>query len=166
MQWWAFSVLSASLVALAGCDFAPYSYSATGRVLDSTGMPLKEVRVCVYAPEAPEGEPTPRPFVHAVPTTLPSWVNDQFLMERSVICDQYGVYRLTFHAGLDRHEWFCIHEAPQLPVVYVFVKAGLTWRSVLLNLSPDSQEKTYPEGRVINVPDAVFPDLQKKHGLP
>ena len=159
MKWWAFSVLSASLTALVGCDFAPYSYSATGRVLDRTGMPLKEVRVCVYAPESADGTPTPRPFVHAVPTTLPSWVNDQFLMERSVISDQYGVYRLTFHAGLDRHEWFCIHEAPQIAAVYVFIKTGLTWRSVHLDLSSDCQEKTYPEGRVVNLPDAVFRQL-------
>lgn len=57
MQRLTFSVLSVSLIALAGCDFTTYSYSATGRVLDGTGRPLKEVRVCVYAPEAPEGEP-------------------------------------------------------------------------------------------------------------
>lgn len=160
MQRWALLVLAAPLIALAGCDFAPYSYSATGRVLDSTGTPLKEVRVCVYAPGAPEDEPTPRPFGRIVATTLPSWVDDQFLMERSVICDQYGVYRLTFHAGLDRHEWFCIHEAPQISEVYVFAKAGLVWRSVHLNLSSESQEKTFPEGRIVSLPDAVFPEIE------
>jgi hypothetical protein len=161
MQRWAFSLLSVSLIALAGCDFTPYSYSATGRVLDSTGTPLKEVRICVFAPESPDNEPTPRPFVHVVPSTLPSWVDDQFLMERSVICDQYGVYSLTFHEGLDEHQWFRIHEAPQVPDVYVFVKVGLTWRSVLLDLSPDCQEKTYLEGRIVNLPDAVFPHRGK-----
>ena len=76
-------LLPAMLPSLAGCNFTPYSYMATGRVLDSRGMPLKEVRVCLYAPDTP-GLPNPRPFVHVVPTTLPSWVNDQFL--ESGIC--------------------------------------------------------------------------------
>ena len=146
----------ASLLSLTGCDFRPYSYTANGRVLDGRGMPLRKVRVCLYAPDT-QGLPSPRPFVHVVPSTLPSWVNDQFLEERSVICDQYGAYKLTFHDGLDEHRCFLTHEAPEEIAVYVFVKTGLKWRSVLLDLSPDSQHDTYPEGRFINVPDAVFP---------
>jgi hypothetical protein len=149
----------ATLLSLAGCDFTPYSYTATGRVLDSRGMPLKEVRVCLYAPDTP-GLPSPRPFVHVVPSALPSWVNDQFLEERSVICDQYGVYKLTFHDGLDEHYCFLTHEAPQEIAAYVFVKTGLQWQSVLLDLSPDSQQETYSGGRFINMPDAVFPQSE------
>ncbi len=152
-----FAIAAATLCCVAGCDFSPFSYAATGRVLDDTGAPLKEVRVCLFRGSDPTDSSYPGAFVHAGPTTLPAYVDDRFLSERSVICDQFGVYHATFSDGLDRHEWFCIHKAPEEPAVYVFVKPRLEWHWVFVELSYDSQRKTFPEGRVINVPDAVFP---------
>ena len=149
-------LLAAALLALGGCDYRLYSYRASGRVLDQKGAPLGGVRVGMCAPED-IGQTTPRPASVRGPSTAPAGAHDEFLIRDSAVSDQGGFYKLTFTAGLDKHQWLVTHQAPELPVVYLWVRAGQQWNVLPVAVPAECQRETFPEGRAVRVPDAVFP---------